>query len=155
MSDSEPDTPPIKKSKRPVTEKQMGALKKGMAALKSKREAIAVERDDYNKKMAAGEIPPETPAPKLIPKQKTIVKKVSVKPEPILVIEERKKPVMKPKVMTDDLKQELASLRAEMSALKKPAEVKIEEKIVEKPVEVFRERVVTGSALLDAVFKFK
>ena len=154
MSDSEPDTKPVREKKK-ATPGQLAGLKKGMEILKAKREALAVQRDEHAKKQAAGEIAPEVPPPKLVAKPK--VKKVAAPPpEPVLVIEERKRrSPNKPKTMSDDLKNELASLKAELSAMKKPAEIKIEEKIVEKPVEVVRERVVTGSALLDAVFKFK
>ena len=130
MSD---DEAPIPKEKKKPNEAQLAGLKKGMEILKAKREVIAKERDEHARKQAAGEIPPEVPPPKLVAKPK--VKKVSApKPEAPLVIEERKRrSPNKPKTMSEDLKNELASLKAEMSALKKPAEIKIEEKIVEKP----------------------
>lgn len=153
MSDSEPEYQP--KLKKKATPAQLAGLQKGMETLKLKREALAVQRDEHEKKKASGQIPAETPAPQFIPKQKTKV--MAPRPEPILVMAEKKPKVFKPKVMTDDLKGELAEMKASLSALKKPAEIKtqIVEKIVEKHVDRVVERIVSGSALLDAVFKFK
>lgn len=155
MSDSESDAPPVPKQKRKVNEKQMAGLRKGMEALKAKREALAKDREIHEEKQTKGEIPADAPKPKFVPNPKPPkVVKVSAPPlEPAVIQVERKKREVKVKVAVDDVKNELASLRAELSALKKPAEVI--EKVVEKPVDRVVDRVVTGSALLNEIFKFK
>jgi hypothetical protein len=153
MSDTE--EPPAKKRK--VNEKQMAGLRKGMEALKSKREALAKEREIHEEKQTKGEIPADAPKPKFVPNPKPpkIVKVSAPAPEPAVIHVERKKREVKVKVAVDDVKNELASLRAELSALKKPAEVKEVpvEKIVEKVIH--KEKVVTGSEMLNLLFNLK
>ena len=149
MSDSEPDAPPVKTRK--VNEKQMAGLRKGMEALKAKREAIAKDREVHEEKKAKGEIPADAPLP-VQPKKPKVVKVSAPPPEPAVIQVERKKREVKVKVAVDDVKNELASLRAELSALKKPAEVI--EKVVEKPVDrvVEKTKLLSGSEMLNAIF---
>jgi hypothetical protein len=56
--------------------------------------------------------------------------------------------------VVDEVKGELALLRAEMSAMKKPAEIKTVETIVEKPVDriVEKTKMLSGSDLLNQIF---
>jgi hypothetical protein len=154
MSDSEPDTSPVKKEKRKVNEKQMAGLRKGMEALKAKRETLAKEREIHEEKQKKGEIPADAPRPKLVPNPKPpkIVKVSAPAPEPAVVLVERKKREVKVKVAVDDVKSELASLRAELSAMKKPAEVKevVKEVAVDRIVE--KTKVLSGSELLNSIF---
>lgn len=151
MSDSEPDDTPVKKEKKKVSEKVLANLRAGMAKLKSKREAVAKEREVHEEKKKNGEIPADAPKPKLIPEPKKA--KVIVAPaEAPVVIKERKKRVEKPRIAVDEVKSEMALLRAELSALKKPAEIKTVE--VEKPVDriVEKTKLLTGSDLLNQIF---
>jgi len=151
MSD---DEAPVIKTKKKCSEKQLESLRKGMEKIKQKREAIAKEREEHEKKKAAGEIPADAPTPKYVPEPK---KEKITAPAPVIpmVTKERKPRVVKPRIEPDELRSELASLRTELASLKKPAEVKVE--VVEKPVEtvVYKERIVTGSELLNAVFKLR
>ena len=149
MSDTE--EPPVKTRK--VNDKQMAGLRKGMEALKAKREALAKEREVHEEKKSKGEIPADAPRPMPVPKPK-IVKVSAPPPEPAVIQVERKKREVKVKVAVDDVKSELAALRTELAAMKRPAEVKEVEKIVEKPIDrvVHKDRVVTGSDLLNAIF---
>ena len=154
MSDSEPETPPVKTRK--VNEKQMAGLRKGMEALKAKRETLAKEREVHEQKKAKGEIPQDAAKPLFFPNAKPpkVVKVCGPPAEPVVIQVERKKRIVRAKIAVDDVKSELAALRSELSAMKKPAEVKEVEKIVEKPIDrvVHKDRVVTGSDLLNAIF---
>jgi D-alanyl-D-alanine carboxypeptidase len=146
MSDSEPDAVPTKKK---ATDKQMANLRKGMEALKAKRETLAKDREVYEEKKSKGEIPADAPRPREVRKPKPA--KVVVAPPappPEVVVVERKKREVKPNPMV----AEMAALRAEMSALKAPAVVK--EVVVEKPVDrvVEKTKVLTGSEMLNAIF---
>lgn len=156
MSDSEPDAPPVPKEKRKVNEKQMAGLRKGMEALKAKREALAKQREEHEDKKAKGEIPADAPKPKLVPNPKPpkVVKVAAPPPEPQVIQVERKKRVEKSKIAVDEVKGELASLRAELSAMKKPAEIKEVVKEVEKIVDrpVVTTKMVSGSDLLNQIF---
>jgi len=151
MSDSEPDAPPVPKQKRVVNEKQMAGLRKGMEALKAKREALAKDREIHEEKKAKGELPADAPLP-VQPKKPKVVKVSAPPPEPAVVLVERKKREVKVKVAVDDVKNELAALRAEMAALKAPAVVV--EKVVEKPVDrvVEKTKLLSGSEMLNAIF---
>lgn len=154
MSDSEPDVPPVKTRK--VNDKQMAGLRKGMEVLKAKREALAKEREVHEEKQKKGEIPADAPRPKLVPNPKPpkVVKVSAPPPEPEIIHVERKKREVKVKVAVDDVKSELASLRAELSAMKKPAEIKEVVKEVSVPVEriVEKTKVLSGSELLNSIF---
>jgi hypothetical protein len=154
MSDSESDAPPVPKQKRKVSDKQMEGLRKGMDALKAKREALAKEREVHEEKQKKGEIPADAPKPKFIPNPKPpkVVTVPAPPPEPEVVYKERKKSVVKAKIAVDDVKSELASLRAELSAMKKPAEVKevVKEVSVDRVVE--KTKLLSGSEMLNAIF---
>ena len=153
MSDSEPDDKPIKKEKKKVSDKQMENLRLGMAKLKAKREVVAKEREEHEEKKKKGEIPADAPRPQLIPEPKK-PKAMPLPPvEQPLVIKERKKREPKSRIIAvDEVKSEMALLRAELSALKKPAEIKTVE--VEKPVDriVEKTKLLTGSDLLNEIF---
>jgi len=155
MSDNESDAVPVKKEKRKVSDKQMAALRKGMDALKAKREALAKEREVHEEKQTKGEIPADAPKPKFIPNPKVpkVVKVSAVETAPEVVRVVRKKRETKPNPMIG----ELAALRAEVSALKTPAKEVTVEKVVEKVVDkvVHKDRVVTGSEMLNAIFGLK
>jgi hypothetical protein len=150
MSDNEEFKPKVKKA----TEKQMSALAKGQAVLKAKREALAKERDEHAEKVNKGEIPPDVPAPKFVPKPK---KEAVLAPRPVTQ-EERKRNTMRARIATDEVKSDLAAIRAELASLKTTKEVIVEkpvDRIVEKPVDRVVERIVTGSELLNQIFKLK
>jgi len=148
MSD---DEAPVIKTKKKCSEKQLESLRKGMEKIKQKREAIAKEREEHEKKKAAGEIPANAPTPKYVPEPKKEKITAPAPVIPVLVTKERKPRVVKPRV-DDEIRSEFASLRTELAALKKPAEVKVE--VVEKPVDriVEKTRVVSGSELLNSIF---
>jgi len=152
MSDTEPEPP----KKRKASEKQLEALRKGMAVIKAKREALAKEKEEVKTKIEKGELPQDTPIPKEYQKPRNTIKvkplKVEVQAEP--VVQAVKKP-RKPHV--SKVAQQLESFKSEMMAMvQKPVEVKTEivEKVVEKPVErvIQKERVVTGSEMLNKIF---
>jgi hypothetical protein len=153
MSDSEPETKPVKKEKRKCNEVQLANLRKGMEVMKAKREALAKERMEVEEKKAKGEVPADTPLPKFVPKPKTKV----VKPEKVEMAErpveiKTRKP-RTPGVTAADLEGVKASI---LSALAPKEVEKVVEKVVEKPVEkvVHKERIVSGSELLNKVFGF-
>ena len=147
MSD---DEAPVIKPKKKCNEKQLENLRKGMEKMKQKREAIAKEREEHEKKKVAGEIPADAPTPKYVPEPK---KEKLTAPAPVIpmVTKERKPRVVKPRV-SDEVRSELVLLRTELASLKKPAEVKVE--VVEKPVDriVEKMKVVSGSELLNSIF---
>ena len=146
MSD---DEAPVIKAKKKCSVKQLESLRKGMEKVKQKREAIAKEREEHEKKKAAGEIPADAPKPKYVPEPKK--EKLTAPAPVVLVTKERKPRVVKPRV-DEEVRSELASLRTELASLKKPAEVKVE--VVEKPVDriVEKMKVVSGSELLNSIF---
>jgi hypothetical protein len=149
MSDTE--APPVKTRK--VNEKQMAGLRKGMEALKAKREALAKEREVHEEKKAKGEIPADAPAPKEVRKPKAVKVIAPPPPPPEVVVVQRKPRVVKP----NPALAELALLRTEVAALKTPAKEVVVEKVVEKAVEkvVHKDRVVTGSEMLNTIFGLK
>jgi len=147
MSDSEPEVAPVKKEKRKINEKQMANLRKGMEMMKAKR----AEREQFEEKKAKGEIPQDTPRPVAAPKPK-VVKVSAPPPEPAVIQVERKKRAEKVKIAVDDVKSELAALRSELAAMKKPAEVKevVKEVAVDRVVE--KTKLLSGSEMLNAIF---
>ena len=158
MSDN--DEPPPKKEKRKVTDKQMENLRKGMEVMKQKREALAKEREEFEAKKAAGEIPADAPKPRFQPKppklQPKIVHRTPPAPEELTVARKARQVKVRVAVESVPTKDDLASLKAEMlAAMQKPApEPVIKEVPVEKVVDrvVHKERVVTGSDLLNSIF---
>ena len=148
MSDSEPEVAPVKKEKRKINEKQMANLRKGMEMMKAKR----AEREQFEEKKAKGEIPADAPRPVAAPKPPKVVKVSAPPPEPAVIQVERKKRAEKVKIAVDDVKSELAALRSELSAMKKPAEVKevVKEVAVDRVVE--KTKLLSGSEMLNAIF---
>jgi len=149
MSDTE--APPVKTRK--VNEKQMAGLRKGMEALKTKREALAKEREVHEEKKAKGEIPADAPAPKEVRKPKPVKVIAPPPPPPEVVVVQRKPRVVKP----NPALVELALLRTEVAALKTPAKEVVVEKVVDRVVDkvVHKDRVVTGSEMLNTIFGLK
>jgi len=158
MSDN--DEPPPPKQKKKATDKQMENLKKGMAAMKAKREALAKEREEFDAKKAAGEIPPNAPKPRLQVNPPKLQPKIihNPPPSPEEITKARKVRAVKVKVAVDSVvsKDDLAALKAEMlAAVQKPApEPVVKEVPVEKVIEkvVSKDRVVSGSDLLNSIF---
>ena len=146
MSDDE--APPVKTRK--VNEKQMAGLRKGMEALKAKRETLAKEREVHEEKKAKGEIPADTPLPVQPKKVKPVKVIAAPAPPPEVVIVQKKPRTIKPNPMI----AEMAALRAEVSALKAPSKEVVVEKIVDRPVErvVEKTKVLSGSDLLNQIF---
>jgi len=157
MSDTESEVEAPKKGDkrkgRTPTEAQMAGLRKGVEIMKQKREALAKEREAHEAKKKKGEIPLDAPAPKLVPKPKVVERKTANRE----VIERPRKP-RTPAVTATDLEAMKTSILTALAP--KEEKEKIVEKIVEKPVEkvvekvVQKERVVTGSELLNKVFGF-
>jgi len=158
MSDSESEvkTPKIvKKEKRKCSEEQLANLRKGMEVMKQKREALAKERAAVEEKKKKGEVPLDTPLPKFVPKPKVkIVKPEVVEMAERPVITRERKPRVKQVTATD-----LEAMKTSILTALAPKEDKVEkvkevpvEKVVEKIVQ--KERVVTGSELLNKVFGF-
>lgn len=134
---------------RKASDKQMEGLRKGMEALKTRREAIQKAKEE-------GTFNPED----FKPKPKVVIEKPPPKPkaDPFTgVVREtvfvpRKKPEPKFRQDIDDLKQTIAELKGQMLA-PPPKEVIKEvpvDRIVEK--EVIRETKVSGREMLDAIF---
>jgi hypothetical protein len=147
MSDAEPEVPPVKKEKRKINEVQMANLRKGMQMMKDRRAA----REEYEGKVAKGEdVPPPAPLPKKVKSAKVVT---APAPVPEVVVVQRKPRTNKPNPMI----AEMAALRAEMSALKAPAKEVVVEKVVDRVVDkvVHKDRVVTGSELLNTIFNLK
>lgn len=148
MSDSEPEVAPVKKEKRKINEKQMANLRKGMEMMKAKR----AEREQFEEKKAKGEIPADAPKPVAPSKPPKVVKVSAPPPEPAVIQVERKKRTERAKIAVDDVKSELAALRSELAAMKKPAEVKevVKEVAVDRVVE--KTKLLSGSEMLNAIF---
>ena len=158
MSDTESEVekaPVVKKEKKKCSEAQLANLRKGMEVMKAKREALAKERVAIDEKKKKGEIPADTPLPEYVPKPKVRVNKPEVvKMAERPVITRERKPRVK-QVTASDLEAMKTSI---LSALA-PKEVEktvVKEVPVEKVVEkvIQKERVVTGSELLNKVFGF-
>jgi type IV secretory pathway ATPase VirB11/archaellum biosynthesis ATPase len=142
-----PPAPVGEKKKREVSEKQRENLKKGMAALKAKR-----EQNRATQEAEATEVAPATPTPIPSPEVKTLP-----------VVKERKpradkgqaRVIRPPPVSRDDFdnfrKELLTSLTPQERIVEKPIDRIVEkytERVVEKPTTKF----VSGSDLLDSIF---
>jgi hypothetical protein len=131
------EAPPPVKVKKPRTEAQKAVTEKGFAALKARREAIA---------KAKAEGTEYVPPPKVEPPPEVVVERV-------LTSRRTKKAPSQVSIVS----KELAEVKEMLVKQMKPVEV---EKIVEKevvrevPVDrvVEREKVLSGSALLDRLF---
>jgi hypothetical protein len=154
MSDTESEVEAPKKvdkrKGRTPTEAQMAGLRKGVEIMKQKREALAKEREAHEAKKKKGEIPLDAPAPKLIPKPKIVERKTADRE----IIEKPRKP-RTPAVTATDLEAMKTSILTAL-APKEVEKTVVKEVPVEKVVEkvVQKERVVTGSELLNKVFGF-
>ena len=160
MSDTESEVEKapkvIKKEKRKCSEEQLANLRKGMEVMKAKREALAKQRIEIDEKKKKGELPLDTPLPSYVPKPKVkVVKPQVVEMAERPVITRERKPRAKQVTATD-----LEAMKTSILTALAPKEDKVVEKVVEKPVEkvvekiVQKERVVTGSELLNKVFGF-
>jgi hypothetical protein len=131
------EAPPPVKVKKPRTEAQKAVTEKGFAALKARREAIA---------KAKAEGTEYVPPPKVEPPPEVVVERV-------LTSRRTKKAPSQVSIVS----KELAEVKEMLVKQMKPVEI---EKIVEKevvrevPVDrvVEREKVLSGSALLDRLF---
>jgi hypothetical protein len=148
------DTPVREKKKREISDKQRENLKKGMMALKAKREARRATQDTDTEASQVSQTP-STPisAPPTPPANIT----------PLPVIKERKPRADKgavrvpkpPPVSRDDFD----SFKRDLMTSLTPQE-KIIEKTIDRPVDRFVDRVVekhttkfvSGSDMLDAIF---
>jgi len=162
MSDTESEVEKapkvVKKEKRKCSEEQLANLRKGMEVMKAKREALAKQRVEIEEKKKKGELPLDTPLPSYVPKPKVkVVKPEVVKMEERPVITRERKPRVKQVTATDleamktSILTALAPKKEEEKVVEKVKEVPVE-KVVEKIVQ--KERVVTGSELLNKVFGF-
>jgi hypothetical protein len=160
MSDTESEvekTPKVvKKEKRKCSEEQLANLRKGMEVMKAKREALAKQRVEIEEKKKKGELPLDTPLPSYVPKPKVkVVKPQVVEMAERPVITRERKPRAKQVTATD-----LEAMKTSILTALAPKEDKVVEKVVEKPVEkvvekiVQKERIVSGSELLNKVFGF-
>jgi hypothetical protein len=159
MSDTESEVEKapkvVKKEKRKCSEEQLANLRKGMEVMKAKREALAKQRIEIDEKKKKGELPLDTPLPSYVPKPKVkVVKPEVVKMEERPVITRERKPRAKQVTATD-----LEAMKTSILTALAPKEVEktvVKEVPVEKVVEkvVQKERVVTGSELLNKVFGF-
>ena len=159
MSDTESEVEKapkvIKKEKRKCSEEQLANLRKGMEVMKAKREALAKQRIEIDEKKKKGELPLDTPLPSYVPKPKVkVVKPQVVEMAERPVITRERKPRAKQVTATD-----LEAMKTSILTALAPKEDKVEkvkevpvEKVVEKIVQ--KERVVTGSELLNKVFGF-
>jgi len=150
-----PEVPAPKKphglTGRKASEKQLEGLRKGMAAL-------AARRDAMNKAKEEGTFKPEDFQPK--PKVKKARGTPYIPVDPALKALPRPPDIIVPrarKLATKDDLEEMKRTIAEIKESQHPREVeKIVEKIVEVPKEVVREVVkekkLSGSAMLDAIF---
>jgi hypothetical protein len=130
--------PVILKPKKKASEAQLANLRKGFEALQAKRKAMA-EKDNEPP------VPPPAPAPVEPPPPPTPVAVPVPEPAPKVKRERKPKaPAFDPDSFRNSL---LADLRSGQT-----------ERIVEKPVEkekvVFKDRVVSGSELLNRIFGF-
>ena len=128
------------KKKRKATPAQLENLRKGFQALQAKRKALA-EKDS--------EPPAPAPAPAPAPESVPIP---APTPPPDAPPKERKKREKKPAFNPDEFRSSLlADLRSGQTEriIEKPVD-----RIVEKEKVVFKDRVVSGSELLNRIFGF-
>jgi hypothetical protein len=141
-----PEEAPVKKEKRVISDKQRDNLKKGMAALKAKREGLRKTQEEESAAPAPTPVPYPVPAPVSAP--------VPVAPSP----EVKTKRTYKPKKETVGL-EEFNSFKNELLGKLQPKEIVKEvsvEKIVDRPIVtekvIEREKFVSGSDLLNRIF---
>lgn len=133
------------KKKRKATPAQLENLRKGFQALQAKRKALA-EKDSE---------PPPPPAPEPVPTPAPAPEPVPIPaptPPPDAPPKERKKREKKPAFNPDEFRNSiLADLRSGQPEriIEKPVD-----RIIEKEKVVFKDRVVSGSELLNRIFGF-
>ena len=147
---------------RKPTEKQMEGLKKGMEALKARREAAKQKKAEKKDESSDDEAPPAAPAPK--PKKLMTADKL-LDAIPLKPARTRRSPA-KPAAPKGSLyasKEDFEAFKTQMfETLKTTPVIKEVEKPVEKIVDreiirevpVHTEKVVTGSDLLNKIFNF-
>ena len=138
---------PNKNKGRPPTDKQLENLKKGMEAMKAKREALKLKKEEALRKVAAGEplSDDEPEAPKPPP------------PPPVLYVKPSRadKGIKKSTYVSRD---DFDSLKSTILETMKQSSAPAVERVVETPVEkivereVVREKIVSGSEMLDRLF---
>lgn len=129
------------KKKRKATPAQLENLRKGFQALQAKRKALAEK--DSEPATTPAPTPAPTPEPVPIP---------ALAPPPDAPPKERKKREKKPAFNPDEFRSSLlADLRSGQTEriIEKPVD-----RIVEKEKVVFKDRVVSGSELLNRIFGF-
>ena len=166
---SSPDPKPQKTAKisepktgrhAPRTDKQMAALKLGMAKLKEKRETLAKEKDDRkktNEELKSKGLPPIEPPIKLKKTEVSVLPPVTLEPVKIEV-KQRKSRVDKGTTRKDTemkhiTREEFDELKGLMSSAVKPVPVvapapapaPVRERVVEP-------KVLSGSELLNKIF---
>lgn len=136
---------------RKVNEKQMEGLRKGMEALKAKREAAKLKKA---KKEAGGEVSSEDEGP---PPEKPITKDKLLEAIPLKPARTRRSPA-KPPAAKGQLyasKEDFEGFKTQVIETIKttPKEVeKIVDREVIREVPVVKEKVVSGSELLNRIF---
>jgi hypothetical protein len=141
---------------RKVNEKQMEGLRKGMEALKAKREAAKEKKAEKKEESSDDEAPAPPPAPKVkkLMTSDTILEAIPIKPA-----RTRRSPA-KPKAEQGSLyasKNDFESFKTQViETIKTTPVVKEVEKVVDRVVEVVVEKPVekqiSGSQLLDRIF---
>ncbi len=140
---------PNKNKGRPPTEKQLENLRKGMEAMKVKRETLKLKKEESLRRAAAGEpLSDDEPEPPKPPP-----------PPPVLYVKPSRadKGIKKSTYVSRD---DFDSLKTTLLETIKQSSAPAVEKIVEKEVpverivdrEVIREKVLTGSDMLDRLF---
>lgn len=154
-----------KKERKPITDKQKDALRKGMEALKIKREQLAKEKEERkktNEELKAKGLPPVEPPIKI--KKQDIMELPKLEPVE-LKVKQRKVRNDKGVPRPDRTKEKIDTI-AEIKKMVLDLQAKQEGKIVEKPVEVIKqvpvevvkekivekEKVLSGSDLLNKIF---
>ena len=136
---------------RKVNEKQMEGLRKGMEALKAKREAAKLKKAT---KEAGGEVSSEDEGP---PPDKPITKDKLLEAIPLKPARTRRSPAKPPapKGQLYASKDDFEGFKTQVIETIKttPKEKIVEKEVVrEVPVERVVEKKLTGSAMLDAIF---
>jgi hypothetical protein len=168
-SSPEPAAKPVisavkeKKPRPPITDKQKESLRKGMEALKLKREQLAKEKEERkktNEELKAKGLPPIEPPIKIKKQDITELPKL----EPVKIEVKTRKPRSDKGMPRPDRVKEKIDTIAEIKKMVLDLQAKQEGKVIEKPVEVIKEvpvvkekevikeKVLSGSDLLNKIF---
>ena len=135
------DAPP--KTKKKATEAQLSNLRKGFEALQAKRKALAEKESARPVGLDPTPAPAPAPAPAPIPEVPA--------PAPVPKVKKERKPKA-PAFDPDSFRN---SLLADLRSGQTERIVEIPtERIIEKEKVVFKDRVVSGSELLNRIFGF-